>query len=173
MIAPVLTSDQLLAELDDSLPQGQPNATRYEDDLSELDALLEESVEADQERQQYQVDLKARKRGFHGMSQEEVQFCNSRMAAFEAQRVWQTTHAISVWAHYTCTRCDSMRQVFSRFMEHQQSRQVKSTHRWVTVGATLLEATPVKETRFTPECARCSEWDLDPRAMVELKEVLE
>lgn len=168
-----INSDELLAGLDESIPQGVPNATQAEDDDPfGLNALVQESLEEVHTRAQYEADLKARKRNFVGMSKEEVDFCNSRMAAFELARIWEADDAISVWFHFTCENCGNQRMVFSRLMEHQQSRTNKTTHRWVTVTETKFEATPVKDTRTTPTCARCSEWEINPLLMTDLKEVL-
>ena len=165
-------SDALLAELDESIPQGRPNTTRHENDFDDLDDLLKESLAAIEDKKQYEADLKARKRNFVGMSKEEVDFCNSRMAVFEAARIWETQHAISIWAQYHCTNCERDRMVFSRLMEFQQSRHNKTTNRWITVPSTTFEAMPVKEIREVPVCPRCSEWELDPRLMADIKEVL-
>lgn len=174
--------DDLLAELEDSIPQGVPNDTghrrRATDTVTEdgevdaLDMLLQESVGVREAEEQYKADRAAAKRGFSGMSKEEVDFCNSRMHAFEMARIWTPTHAISVWQRFCCTNCDNKRMVFSRYMEHHVSRVNKSTNRWVTVRETAMEAMPVKEDREVPTCPRCSEWDLDPRAMSDLAEVL-
>jgi hypothetical protein len=174
--------NDLLADLQESIPQGVPNDTGYrrratdavteDTELDSLDALLQESVGAREAEDQYKLDRAAAKRGFSGMSKEEVDFCNSRMHAFEMARVWTPTHAIGVWQRFCCTNCDQKRMVFSRYMEHHQSRVNPSTHRWVTVKETKMEATPVREDREVPTCPRCSEWALDPRDMAELKEVL-
>lgn len=170
-----VNSDQLLQELDDSIPQGVPNSTRpaIDDDFAALDDLLSESLESINAKAQYDADLKARKRNFVGMSKEEVDFCNSRMAAFEAARIWEPQHAISVWQQFCCENCGNQRMVFSRYMEFHQSRSVATTNRWITVPSTKMEAMPVKEVRDVPTCPRCSEWELDPRLMTDLKEVLE
>lgn len=171
-------SDELLRELEESIPQGQPMSTQpIEDEEDEgfaaLDALLDESLGAVREKAQYEADLKMRKRGFHGMSKEEIDFCNSRMAVFEAARIWETQYAVSIWTLFQCQNCKRDRMVFSRLLEHQQSRHNAATRRWVTVNKTTFEATPVKELRPVPTCPRCSEWELDPRLMTDLKEIFE
>jgi hypothetical protein len=177
-----LDSNDLLAELEESIPQGVPNDTGFRrratdpvtDDVEvdSLDALLQESVGARDAEEQYKLDRAAAKRGFSGLTKEEVDFCNSRMHAFEMARIWTPTHAISVWQRFCCLNCDNKRMVFSRYMEHHVSRVNATTHRWVTVKETPMEAMPVKEDREVPTCPKCSEWDLDPRCMSDLKEVL-
>jgi DNA-directed RNA polymerase subunit M/transcription elongation factor TFIIS len=171
---PLVDADALLSELGESMPQGQPSATAAPDDLSDLDELLDESMETVRAKAQYEADLKARKRNFVGMSREEVEFCNSRMAAFELARIWELQYTISVWAIYECQKCGRERMVFSRLMEHQVSRNNAKTTRWVMVEKTDPEAEQyaVKEIRQVPTCPRCSEYELDPRMMTDLKEVL-
>lgn len=177
-----LEGANLLAELEESIPQGVPNDTGFrrratdakvEDlDFAELDAMLAKAEDRIEAEAQYKLDVAARKREFVGMSKEEVDFCNSRMHAFEMARIWEPTHAISVWQMFCCTNCGRDRMVFSRLMEHHKSRVNATTHRWLTVATTKMEAMPVKEIREVPTCPRCSEWDLDPRLMSDLKEVL-
>jgi hypothetical protein len=170
-------SNKLLAELEESIPQGVPNSTQAtsaddnDDPFADLEEMLSASLAEVQQRQQYEADLKARKRGFHGMSKEEVDFINSRMAAFEEARIWEPDGAISVWALYQC-KCGCNRMVFSRYMEHQTSRVNKTTHRWITTATAKFEAMPVKELHKVETCPRCSIWELDPRLMSELNDVL-
>jgi hypothetical protein len=176
-------ANDLLMELQDSIPQGVPNDTghrrRATDPVTEdlevdsLDMLLQESVGAKEAEEQHKLDLAARKRGFAGMSKEEVDFCNSRMHAFEMARVWKPDYAIEVWERFCCAGCGQTRTVFSRYMEHHKSRANPTSSRWITVKETQLpEPTPVKEDREVPVCPKCSPWDLDPRAMSDLAEVL-
>lgn len=176
-------SDDLLAELEDSIPQGIPNDTGHRrratdpvsDDLGldSLDALLQESTDAQQAEAQYKADREAQKRNFTGMSREEVEFCNSRMRAFEMARVWEPSHAIEVWQRFCCLGCGRDRMVFSRYMEFHKHRHNATTSRWVTVKETKLpEPTPVREDREVPVCPRCSPWQLDPRELTTLEEAL-
>lgn len=168
------TSDQLLAELEDSLPQGVPNATRF-DDTDPLEELLAESLSADAERAQFQSDLKARKRGFVGMSAAEVEFCNSRMQAFEQARVWRPIENLAVFARFVCMGCSSERLVFTRYMQAQASRTNPTARRWDTVIKPNA-AVPTRcavERRLTPICPSCApQAGLDTHTMVDLQEVL-
>lgn len=174
--------EALLAELEDSIPQGVPNDTghrrRAEDvvvdpDFQDLDDLLTQSVTTQQAEAQYKADREAARKNFAGMSKEEVDFCNSRMRAFEMAKVWDAKYAISIWAIYECQNCDRQRMVFSRLMEFHQHKTVATSNRWITVAETKCEDVyPVKEIRPVPTCPRCSEWELDPRQMTDLSEVL-
>lgn len=176
-----LESANLLEELEEELTtQSQDTGLRrraadavvIDQDFLELDTLLAKAEGAIAAEEQYKRDREAAKRGFHGMSKEEVDFCNSRMHAFEMARIWTPTHAIGVWQRFCCTNCGQARTVFSRYMEHHQSRLNPTTHRWLTVSETKMEATPVREDREVPTCPKCSEWELDPRLMSDLKEIL-
>lgn len=182
MNAPDLSQDRRVAAslLDELIPtptdtghrRRAADAPLIDADFAELDSLLAKAEDRIEAEAQYKLDREARKRDFVGMSAEEVAFCNSRMHAFEMARIWKPTHAISVWQQFCCTNCGQKRMVFSRYMEHHQSRTNATTHRWLTVAETKMEATPVREEREVPTCPRCSEWELDPRLMSELKEIL-
>ena len=154
-------STNLMAALDDLLPQGVPNATRYEldlDPMAGLEALLGESVKVRAEEEQYKKDREARKRGYHGLSKEEVEFCNSRMHAFEMAREWEVVECISVWTQFRCVHCNTVQMVFSRLMEHHQHRRLHHTRRWQTVLSTKIESAdivPVIEDRIVPFCEDC------------------
>lgn len=164
-------ADDLLGELEESIPQGVPNSTQFsvdspvstgrrasdaiDTDLSSLDELLNASMDAKKVEDQYKSDREARKRGFVGMSKEEVDFCNSRMHAFEMAREWDADEAYAVFIQYECEHCGSVRHIFSRIMEHHQHRHVKTTQRWVTVTSTKLPTTPVMDAKYTPMCMDC------------------
>lgn len=181
--APELPGDDLLAELEESIPQGVSNDTGHrrraedalevEGDLLGLDALLVESVEARDAEAQYKADRESARKGFAGMSKEEVDFCNSRMAAFELAKIWSPEYAVSVWNVYQCACGAKPRTVFSRYMEFHRSRVKDTTTRWLTVKETKLEPVhPVKSVIEVPECPRCSEYELNPDELSDLKELL-
>lgn len=171
-----IDSDRLLEEIEESMPQGQPNTTRFvADALDDLDQLLEESLEGSREREQYQADLKARKRGFTGMSADEVAFCNSRMAAFEQARVWRPVENLAVFTRFKCL-CGQDKLVFTRWMQAQQSRTNATSRRWDTVMAQLPGiptrcAEELRAVDICPVCAVASR-GLDLHNMVKLQEVL-
>jgi hypothetical protein len=183
-----LNYDQLLADLEDSIPQGVANDTSHrprtydilgddqEDDvLDSLDALLNDSLRTVEQQAQYKKDLAARKRGFVGMSKDEVDFCNSRIQAFEMAREWQADAAIAVFQRFTCANCLDTRTIFSRYMEHHQHRRNPTSKRWLTVakpeGHLPVEA--VVEQRPVPLCVSCApKAGLDTHTMRDLKEVL-
>jgi hypothetical protein len=174
-------SDQLLQDLEDSMPQGVANSAEYEEDsddggLSELDDLLNDSLSEAREREQYQADLKARKRNFNGMSKEEVDFCNSRMAAFEAARIWRPTANIAVFARITCKNCGDSKRIFSRWMQKQQSRTTATSRRVVTLpGPTKsLPNIVAEEQRVSAVCPTCAYLlDLDTHNPMTLQEAME
>jgi thiol-disulfide isomerase/thioredoxin len=126
-------SDDLLNELEESIPQGVPNATRPApvDDFADLESLLQDSMKDKREREQYQKDREMARKGYAGLSKEEVEYCNSRMRAFELAREWDVAEAIVVFQQFYCPHCDKARTIFSRFMERHQHRFVKSTSRWL------------------------------------------
>lgn len=156
----------LLQELEESIPQGVPNDTghrrRLEDEQAEpdaLDLLLAESIGALEAEAQYKRDRVARAKGFTGLTKEEVEFCNSRMAAFEMAREWIADRAIGIYTKFTCAQCGCYHLVFSRFMEHHKHRRNSTTSRWVTVAAPAerfaddLEL--VREDRTVASCEDC------------------
>lgn len=159
-------SDALLADLEESIPQGVASSTNYgrrasdtvDSDLLSLDALLQESMQDKLAKEQYKKDRAAAARGYVGLSKEEVEFCNSRLRAFEMAREWDVDRAIAVFAHYHCQQCDTARIVFSRLMEHHKHRHNPTAHRWVTVEKTnIKELQPVLEDRPVPMCTTCME----------------
>ena len=154
----------LLQELEESIPQGVPNDTgfrrRADDPQPEpdvLDVLMAESMEAVEAQAQYKRDREAQKRGFVGMSKEEVEFCNTRLRAFEMAREWEADRAIAVFVGYVCERCDTARVIFSRLMEHHNHRFNRTAHRWITVKDTKLTATTVYDQVDVPMCGDCLE----------------
>lgn len=153
--------EDLLAELDESIPQGVPNSTRFNldepDPFADLNALLTESV-ADRERaEQHKRDRELARKGFPGLSREEVEFCNSRMREWELAREWEVDRTLAVFQQFTCLQCGTAHVVFSRFMEHHQHRFVASTTRWVTVKETKAEQVESAiEDRPVPMCADCA-----------------
>lgn len=177
---PPTSGDDLLDELEDSLPQGVANSTRLEpesdsdDQLDSLDALLAESVQVSAQEQQYKKDRDMRKRGFVGMSAQEVEFCNTRMAAFEMAREWKADKAIAIFQRFTCTNCAETRTIFSRFMEHHQHRRNPTAARWLTVkkAGEGLPMEAVVEHRPMEMCVFCvHQFGLDlhsPRSLVEV-----
>lgn len=151
-----------LQELEESIPQGVPNDTgfrrRADDPLPEvdtLDALLAESLGAVEAEARYAKDREAKKRGFTGMTREEIEFCNSRMHAFEMARQWDADRAVAVFTGFHCTHCDTVQTVFSRLMEHHKSRFNRTTTRWVTVKETAMPLTTAYEQREVPMCQDC------------------
>lgn len=162
---PEQSGQDLLAELEESMPQGIPNDTGHrrrasdpavDNDFADLDELLLQSVDAVMAEQQYKKDRELKKRGYTGLSKEEVDFCNSRMHAFEMARQWDPVKAVAVFAQYTCAECDSARTVFSRLMEFHQHRFTKTSNRWLTVETTKLEnIQTVLEDRQVPMCMDC------------------
>lgn len=174
-----LNSDQLLSELDESIPQGVPNATRHEQDASDglgsLDELLADSMSDQEERAQYIADLKVRKRGFAGMSKEEVDFCNSRMQVFERERIWRPVANIAVFALFKCENCLSEKRVFARWMQQQASRTNATARRFDTVREPIksLSTITAEEVRKVQLCTSCAhQFDLDTHGAVSLEEVL-
>jgi hypothetical protein len=159
--------DKLVQELEESMPQGVPNsvrpATTLDDDFAGLDDLLAESMEKKNAEDQQKRDREAARKGYPGMSKEEVEFCNSRMRVWEMQREWDADDCIAVFQHFHCLHCDTARVVFSRLMEHHQHRFVKTTSRWVTVKESKIEARTVLEDREVPMCVDCmEEFDFEP-----------
>ena len=168
-------SDQLLADLDEPLPQGVPNATRLADDFSELDDLLADSVSAMEEKEAYQADLKARKKNYIGMDVQETAACVARMQAFEQARIWKPLENLAVFARYVCTECSSEKLVFTRFMQAQVARNNPKLRRWDTVQKPLthLPTRCAVERRVVPLCPSCAVLQgLDTHTMVDLTEVL-
>lgn len=164
METPEGKGDDLLRELEESIPQGVPNATHYgrrasdlDTDLASLDSLLCESMEKKQLDDQYKADRDRKGKGYAGMSKEEIDFCNSRMHAFEMAREWDADYALAVFQQFTCDKCQTTRVVFSRLMEHHQHRRVKTTQRWMTVNTTKLPMSTVVEDRPVPMCVDCME----------------
>jgi hypothetical protein len=159
-------SDQLLADLEESMPQGRANSTQFadtdEDDFDSLDALLADSLTTAAQERQYQLDRKARKANFTGMSREEVEFCNSRMAAFEMAREWIADKALAVFARYNCTNCLDTKTVFTRYMEHHKHRRNPTASRWLAVQSTKFHPEAVYEDRSVAMCTTCA-----PKANVE------
>lgn len=165
------SGDNLLQELEESIPQGVPNATRHEGDgvnygrrasdldleFASLDSLLNESMEKRQLEDQYKRDRESRSKGYSGMSKEEIDFCNSRMHAFEMAREWDADYALAVFVQNTCLVCGSARTVFSRLMEHHQHRRVRTTQRWLVVASTKVNISPCVEEREVPMCVDCME----------------
>jgi predicted amidohydrolase YtcJ len=152
----------LLAELEETIPQGVPNDTgfrrRADDPVEEvdvLDALMAESVERLEAERQYKADREAARKGFAGMSKEEVDFCNSRLRAFEMAREWDADRCIAVFVQYVCEKCDTGQTIFSRLMEHHQHRRNPKTHRWVTVKDSKLELETVFDQKTVPMCVNC------------------
>ncbi len=169
------TSDQLLDELGESLPQGVPNATRFEDDFSELDDLLQDSVSAMEEKAAYQADLKARKKNYIGMDAAETAACVARMQAFEQARMWKPVENLAVFARYICTDCFTEKLVFTRYMQAQTSRTNPTARRWDTVAQPNkhLPTRTAVERRLVPTCPSCAVLaGLDTHTMVDLTEVL-
>lgn len=154
------TGDRLLAELEESIPQGRANSTQPtdDDDFADLESLLDESMKDAREKAQYKRDRETARKGYSGLSKEEVEYCNTRMRAFELAREWEVAEAIAVFAQFTCVRCDTARTAFTRLMERHQHRFVKTTSRWVTVKETKLEEIQtVVEDRQVPMCLDCCE----------------
>jgi len=173
-----IDSDSLLADLDESLPQGVANSTQVADPLDQLDPLAElllESMSDAQEREAYKADLKARKRGFINMSKEEVDFCNSRMQTFEQARMWKPVENLAVFARFVCTNCNSEKLVFSRWMMAMKSRTNPTTRKWDTVlkpNQHVLTRTAV-DRRLVPLCPSCAVAEgLDTHTMIDLQEAL-
>ena len=170
-------SDQLLADLEDSMPQGVANSTQFADDSDDLfdslDALLAESVTTAEQERQYALDRKARKSNFTGMSKQEVDFCNSRMAAFEMAREWIGDKSLAVFARYTCTNCLDTKTVFTRYMEHHKHRRNPTAHRWLAVTSTKFHPEAVFESREVPMCVSCAPMaDVDTHSMRTLQEAM-
>jgi hypothetical protein len=171
----------LLTELEESIPQGVPNDTgfrRRADDPADqpdaLDLLLAESVSAVEADRQYKADKAARAKGFTGLTKEEVDFCNSRMAAFEMAREWTADKAIGIYTKFTCGGCGCYHLVFSRFMEHHKHRRNATASRWVTVvaPADTLDVELVREERTVPTCEDCDEISNQEDSLRTLEEVL-
>lgn len=169
---PAAEGDELLADLEESIPQGVPNATNYgrrasdtldlDQDLMGLDQLLQASVSAAEAEAQYKRDRELRRKGYAGLSKEEVDFCNSRMHAFEMAREWDVEAAYAVFVQVVCTRCDTARMIFSRLMEKHQHRRVRTTKRWLAVAETKAEIQTALEHREVPMCMDCmGEFGLD------------
>lgn len=173
-------SDKLLAELEDSIPQGQPNATAYaaddaadDPDFGDLEALLHDSLQDERAKAQHKKDLEARKRGFVGMSAEEVAFCNSRMEAFEMAREWEARASYAVFQRFCCTNCGSVKTVFSRYMELHRHRRNPTARRWLAVQDTKFHPECVVEERTVPLCVDCGpREDLDTHNMRPFAEIL-
>ena len=163
--ATAVDSDSLLAELSDSIPQGVPNSTFSDpaeaDPFAALEELLVESTQALRDKAQYDLDLKARKRGFQGMSQEEVDFCNTRMAVFEMARQWEADKAIGVFVRFTCGSCGNYTVAFSRWMEHHNHRFNPTAKRWIAVSELREQfhesVTFAREDREVDTCEDCEE----------------
>lgn len=178
-----LISD-LLQELEESIPQGVPNDTQYrrretdpkDEVLDTLDALLAESLAGAEAERQYRADVKARQRGFSGMTKEEVDFCNSRLAAFEMARMWVPDEAIGVWTRFTCAKCGCYHVVFSRYMEHHKHKTNPTASRWLMVQEvreSLREQIGfVREDREVPTCEDCEEISEEVEMYPTLKEVI-
>lgn len=182
------SGDDLLAELEDSLPQGVPNSVQFEaddeddstllkpvDDFMDLEDLLDSAMKEQHERERYQLDMKARKRSFSGMTPEEVAFCNSRMAAFEAARIWRTELNVAVFATVTCLNCGDTRRIFSRWMIKQQSRVTATTKRLMpapkpTANVKTIAAEEPRNSAICPSCAMLE--GIDTHGAVKLSEVL-
>jgi hypothetical protein len=191
------TSDDLLRDLEESIPQGVSNSTEFSDVFDELDDLtlrptdkpaksdvsdpfadlegfLSESLDQDKVRSQHKLDLAARKKGFQGMSKAEVDFCNSRMQAFELARIWRATENIAVFTRFCCS-CGQDKLVFTRWMQAQVSRVVATTKHWDTVAKPIegLPTTVAFEERKVDLCAVCAvQRDFDTHNMKPLAEVL-
>ena len=152
--------DPLLQELEDSMPQGVPNSTRPanddpDDDFAALDQLLSESTTAAEAEAQYKKDRESLRRGYAGLSREEVAFCNSRMHAFEMAREWDVEAAYAVFVQHTCMKCGTARTVFSRLIEKHQHRRVATTKRWLVVSETKLPLQVAVEERELAMCLDC------------------
>lgn len=160
MTTPADNGSDLLRELEESIPQGRVNSTRptAADDFDDLDAMMEETLGIDRKEKEYQEDLKQRKRGFSGMSKEEVAFCNSRMAAFEAARIWFPRRNIAVFTKFTCSNCGDQAMMFSRWMQEQQSRREKTSWRWTPAAepSPSLPNISAYEERPTALCVYCA-----------------
>lgn len=144
------------------------------EDFSDLDELLAESMSEAEEKLQYAEDLKARKRGFTGMSKEEVDFCNSRMQAFEQARIWRPIKNLAVFARIECA-CGESRLIFGRWMQQQVSRTNPTARRWDTVPAANkhLPTESAYEVRKTPICPVCAVMqDIDTHNAVSLLEAM-
>lgn len=162
-------STDLLSELEESIPQGVPNDTGHrrrvadlveeaaeEEQVDSLDALLAESVAEVEAKAQYISDRKAAAKGYAGLSKEEVEFCNSRMRAFELARVWKADKAISVWVRSTCKNCRAVQTIFSRLMEHHKHRENRSASRWIVVTTTRFGTPAVISEQVVPMCVNCA-----------------
>jgi hypothetical protein len=175
--------DLVLDELEESIPQGVPNDTgmrrRLDDEQEQpdaLDMLLAESVTAVEAETQYKRDRAAKAKGFTGLSKEEVEFCNSRMAAFEMAREWDADRAIGIYSKFSCAQCGRYSLVFSRYMEHHKHRRNPTAFRWITVREPAAQFQDdlelVREDRTVATCEDCDGVAGQEDEMMELKEVL-
>lgn len=150
----------LLQELEDSIPQGRPNATRFENDdpFAELNLMVDEAMRTTAAEAQYAQDLKAKKTGYQGLTKEEVDFCNSRMAAFEAARIWKPIRNIAVFTKFVCSNCNDQSLLFSRWLQEQQGRVQKTSKRWTPVKEPTKELPNVSavEERLGGLCIYCA-----------------
>lgn len=164
-------ADDLLQELEDSIPQGRANDTGLvlpvdtdlpEGEVDVLDMLLNESLAQVRAKEQYKKDREAAKRGYVGLSKEEVEFCNSRMRAFELAREWDADRCVAVWTQFVCAQCDTGQTIFTNLLEHWQHRHVRSTQRWVQVTETKVEniESVVKQVTL-PMCLDCASQFVD------------
>ena len=147
-----------------------------DDDMSSLEDLLGESQGLVEEASQHDADLKARKRGFVGMSKEEVDFCNSRMQVFEQAKTWKPRENIAVLTCFKCKNCASEQTVFTRWMQSQVSRANPSNRRFDTVLAQVegLPTITALETRETAACFDCAAGDfgVDMETAYHLEDIL-
>jgi hypothetical protein len=144
--------------------------------FADLEQFLDEHAQEAADRGQYEADINLRKRGWPGMSQEEIAFINSRMEAFEARRIWRPERNIAVFAKYVCA-CGQDKLVFTRWMQYQQSRVNALSRRWVALtkppAKGKLPESAAYEVRNVPMCPVCAvaERDIDTHGMQELQEV--
>lgn len=182
--APTSAAERILAELEDSIPQGQPNDTGLrrraddiqdvESDFADLDQFLADSLHQVDQDKQYKADRKAAANGYSGMTKEEVEFCNSRMRAFEMARVWEADKTIAVFRRYCCDTCGQYLTVFHQYMEHHKHRHNATASRWISTLEAKFPPEPVLEVEEVPFCQSCaaSEYGISLRNMRSLEEVI-
>lgn len=156
------------------LDEGLDDLLLATDDFADLDEDLAKAMQSVEEEQQYKKDLAAKKRGYAGFSKEEIDFINSRMAAFEEARLWRPLRNIAVFTTFRCGGCGDTKRLFTRWMQEQRSRLNAGNRRWITTPSRneKVETIVADDERQTDICTSCAPKIMDTHNSRPLNEVL-
>lgn len=132
------------------------------DELSDLDALLEESMQSERAKAEAKAARERLKRS--GLSATERIEDEARIAAWEAANEWENVANVGQFRRFNCA-CGQHYTVFEQLMVRQRHRHLRDSSRWQQQSAgslTLPNETVLRHTAIASceACIATKGWDL-------------